>query len=124
MKRKTIVLHGRRVTKAALALLIGTVMMQSCKDDDLILTGQPSWLGNSIYERLQEEGNYKYTLRLIDDLGQTEVLGHTGSKSLFVANDSAFEAWFAENNLSYSSRNFTPTAKNNLSIFWARLNPL
>ena len=42
--------------------------MQSCKDDDLILTGQPEWLGNSIYERLQDEGNYKYTLRLIDDL--------------------------------------------------------
>lgn len=68
--------------------------MQSCKDDDLILTGQPSWLGNSIYERLQDEGNYKYTLRLIDDLGEKEVLSHTGSRTLFVAADSAYDAWF------------------------------
>ena len=66
--------------------------MQSCKDDDLILTGQPSWLGNSIYERLQDEGNYKYTLRLIDDLGEKDVLSHTGSRTLFVAADSAYEA--------------------------------
>lgn len=71
--------------------------MQSCKDDDLILTGQPSWLGNSIYERLQEEGNYKYTLRLIDDLGETEVLSHTGSRTLFVAADSAYDNWFKAN---------------------------
>lgn len=71
--------------------------MQSCKDDDLILTGQPSWLGNSIYERLQDEGTYKYTLRLIDDLGEKEVLSHTGSRTLFVAADSAYEAWFKDN---------------------------
>ena len=71
--------------------------MQSCKDDDLILTGQPEWLGNSIYERLQDEGNYKTMLRLIDDLDQKEVLSHTGSRTLFVASDSAFDAWFKSN---------------------------
>ena len=75
--------------------------MQSCKDDDLILTGQPEWLGNSIYERLQDEGNYKYTLRLIDDLDQKEVLSHTGSKTLFVATDSAYDAWFGAKNFKY-----------------------
>jgi uncharacterized surface protein with fasciclin (FAS1) repeats len=62
-----------------------------------VLTGQPSWLGNSIYERLEEDGQYKTMLRLIDDLGQHEVLSHTGSKTLFAANDSAFQAWFAKN---------------------------
>ena len=97
MERKTIVKHGRRVTKATLALLIGATVMTSCKDDDLILTGQPEWLGNSIYERLQEEGNYKYTLRLIDDLGETDVLSHTGSRTLFAASDSAYDAWFKSN---------------------------
>ena len=77
--------------------------MQSCKDDDLILTGQPSWLGNSIYERLQDEGNYKYTLRLIDDLGEKEVLSHTGSRTLFVASDSAYDEWFKKNTWGVSS---------------------
>ena len=97
MKCNTILEQGRSVALAACALLIGASVMQSCKDDDLILTGQPSWLGNSIYERLQDEGNYKYTLRLIDDLGEKDVLSHTGSRTLFVAADSAYEAWFKDN---------------------------
>ncbi len=80
----------------ACCLLMGTWTVQSCKDD-YTLTGQPSWLGNSIYERLQEDGNYTTLLRLVDDLEQTEVLSHTGSKTLFAANDSAFRAWFGNN---------------------------
>ena len=40
-------------------LLMSVWSLHSCKEDDLILTGQPGWLGNSIYERLQDEGNYK-----------------------------------------------------------------
>ena len=71
----------------ACGLLMGVWSLQSCKDEDLILTGQPEWLGNSIYERLQEDGNYTITLRLIDDLNQKEVFSHTGSKTLFAAND-------------------------------------
>lgn len=77
-------------------LLMGAWTVQSCKDE-YTLTGQPSWLGNSIYERLQEDGNYTTLLRLVDDLEQTEVLSHSGSKTLFAANDSAFQAWFANN---------------------------
>ena len=98
MKRYTIMKQGRRVVLTACTLLIGTqVLITSCKDDD-VLTGQPSWLGNSIYERLQEDGDYTTVLRLIDDLGQHEVLSHTGSKTLFAANDSAYDAWFKDNN--------------------------
>ena len=78
-------------------LLMGAWSLQSCKDDSILLTGQPEWLGNSIYERLQEDGNYTTLLRLVDDLGQTEVLRHTGSKTLFAANDSAFQAWYGNN---------------------------
>ena len=82
---------------AACGLLIGTSALQGCKDDD-VLTGQPSWLGNSIYERLEEDGNYKTMLKLIDDLGQHEVLSHTGSKTLFAADDAAFQSWFKNGN--------------------------
>ena len=87
---------------AALGLLVGSAVLQGCKDDD-VLTGQPSWLGNSIYERLEEDGQYKTMLRLVDDLGQHEVLSHTGSKTLFAANDDAFQKWFAKNNWGVSS---------------------
>ena len=76
-------------------MLLGASAMSSCSDD--MLTGQPSWLGNSIYERLQDEGNYQTTLRLIDDLGQKEVLSKTGSKTLFVADDEAYAEWFRSN---------------------------
>ena len=81
---------------AVCGLLIGTSVVQGCKDDD-VLTGQPSWLGNSIYERLEEDGHYTTMLKLIDDLGQKETLRHTGSKTLFAANDSAFEQWYGRN---------------------------
>ena len=102
MKQKQISKQRHQLALAALGLLVGTSVLQGCKEDN-VLTGQPSWLGNSIYERLEEDGQYKTMLRLIDDLGQHEVLSHTGSKTLFAANDSAFQAWFAKNNWGVSS---------------------
>lgn len=47
----------RKALTAATALLMaaGATMLQSCDKD--VLTGQPSWLGNSIYDQLKEEGN-------------------------------------------------------------------
>ncbi len=92
---------------AACGLLFGAGFLQSCEKD--ILTGQPEWLGNSIYERLQEgitvnDGSTKtfnYTLRLIDDLGYKETLLRTGSKTIFAAPDEAYEAWFAANGKTY-----------------------
>ncbi|WP_294743027.1 fasciclin domain-containing protein [uncultured Prevotella sp.] len=96
MEFRSIARQGRAVAIVTCCLLMGAWTVQSCKDE-YTLTGQPSWLGNSIYERLQEDGNYTTLLRLVDDLEQTEVLSHSGSKTLFAANDSAFQAWFANN---------------------------
>lgn len=95
MKHKTL---KNKVVKPffAVGLMLSTAFAFNACDDDLP-EGQPSWLGNSIYERLMEEGNYNTTLKLVDDLGQTEVLRHTGSKTLFVANDEAYAQWFANN---------------------------
>lgn len=89
-------------------LLFGSGLFTSCEKD--ILEGQPSWLGNSIYERLKEgievngeKKTFKYTIRLIDDLDQTEVMSHTGSRTLFAATDEAYEAWFKNNDWKVSS---------------------
>lgn len=79
----------------AIGLLLGSAALQSCSDDTL--TGQPSWLGNSIYEELQNDGNYTYMLRLIDDLGLTEQMSKTGSLTLFTADDAAYNQWFQTN---------------------------
>lgn len=77
------------------ALLSGTWMIQSCEKD--VLEGQPTWLGNSIYERLEEDGNFTVTLQLINDLEQKDVLSQTGSKTLFAADDQAYEEFFRNN---------------------------
>ena len=90
----------KRLAKAILAccgLLMGMWTTQSC-ENDFVLTGQPEWLGNSIYEQLQDDGHFTTLLKLIDDLDQKEVLSHTGSKTMFAANDEAFAQWFSHNN--------------------------
>lgn len=73
-----------------------SLTMTSCGEKDP-LTEEPSWLGSSIYSQLENEGNYRYTLRLIDDLGQKDVLNQTGSKTLFVATDDIYDAFFRAN---------------------------
>ena len=114
MERKTILKQGPRLALAACGLLIGASMMQSCKDE--VLTGQPSWLGNSIYERLQEDGTYTTTLKLIDDLGQHEVMSHTGSKTLFAANDEAYAEWFRTNTWGVRSYDDLTTSQKKLLL--------
>ena len=75
--------------------LAGAWALQSCDNDDL--EGQPAWLGESIYEQLQQEGEYTNMLRLIDDLDYTSVMSKTGSKTLFAASDEAFDEWYRTN---------------------------
>jgi hypothetical protein len=55
----------------AFALLASVAgLTQSCRDDSLY--EEPSWLGNSIYERLQEEGNYTYEKKYIEMFDNTD----------------------------------------------------
>ena len=83
----------------------------ACTDDyDLDDEGNyPSWLGGSIYEAMKNpenlqgengnvlKGTFNNYLRLIDDLGYAETLSKTGSKTVFPANDEAFDRFYAEN---------------------------
>lgn len=71
--------------------------ISSCKDDYTLDNSNPTWLGSSIYEYLQQKGDYENFVKLIDDLKYAEVLGRTGSKTLFVANDSAFNVFYQNN---------------------------
>lgn len=81
----------------ALSLTLGGVgSFTSCSEKDELMD-EPSWLGNSIYDWLKDQGNYSYTMRLIDDLGQKQVLSQTGSKTLFVANDDVYNQFFLQN---------------------------
>lgn len=77
----------------------------SCSDDYDLPTTTPSWLGSSIYDYLKDEGDYTNFVRLIDDLDYAEVLAKTGSKTLFVANDSAFDEFYKNNQWGVHSYN-------------------
>lgn len=93
--------HGVFGIAVVMGLIFGSSAMQSCSDN--ILTGQPSWLGNSIYEELQKDGNYTVTLKLIDDLGYRDRMSKTGSLTIFVADDATYDQWFKSNKWGVSS---------------------
>lgn len=69
----------------------------SCKDDYRLDDENPTGLGSSIYGYLQSQGNYTNFVKLIDDLEYKEVLARTGSMTLFVANDDAFDTFYQNN---------------------------
>lgn len=66
----------------------------------------PEWLGGSIYDYLKEN-NYNYYVRMIDTLNYREVLSKTGSKTLFVVDDEAFERFFADPNNEFGAGKFS-----------------
>ena len=72
----------------------------SCEDDYIYDNkgAIPEGLNSSIYEYMEKDGNFTCFIRLIDDLGYSEVLSRTGSKTLFPARDDAFERFFKSKN--------------------------
>lgn len=70
--------------------------LYACSDTYDLDSEQPSGL-NSIYGYLESQGKYTNYLKLIDDLGQKEVLSKTDSKTMFVADDDAFARFYASN---------------------------
>ena len=82
----------------AVCLLSTCGVTYSCSDDYDLPDTKPSFLGQSIYDELKNRSNFTTVIRLIDDLGQKDVLAKTGSKTLFVADDAAYAKFFASNN--------------------------
>lgn len=89
--------RGRHwVLAAAGVLLAGGSVVSSCSEYDLDQKDPEGW-GSSVYSWLDEQGNYTNTVRMIDELGYREVLAKTGSKTMFVADDEAYERFFKNN---------------------------
>lgn len=72
-------------------------VVTGCKDEYPYDDREPDNLGASIYDYLASQPDFKYAVRLIDEMGYTEMLAKTGSKTLFVATDEAFNRFFASN---------------------------
>ena len=90
-------------------------MFCSCSDDYFYDDKEPDFLGGSIYEYLQSEGNFNTYLRLVDDLDYKQVLSLTGTKTIFPADDEAFARFFQNNEYGVSSyEQLTPAQKRSL----------
>jgi len=88
--------RGRHLLLAAGLVLASTGGLMSCSEYDLDERTPDGW-GSSIYSWLAEQGNYTNTVRLIDDLNYVNVLAKTGSKTLFVADDAAYQRFYQNN---------------------------
>ncbi len=103
-------------------LFLGCLCAVSCKKEYTYDTKEPDWLGASIYDYLKNNGHYTYYTQLIDDVGYTEVLRKTGSKTLFVANDSAFERFFKDNPWKISGYSALSLAQKKLILNFSMIN--
>ena len=86
--------HTSRLAFIGIAFLS---ILTGCHENYLLDEQEPEWLGSSIYDYLKDEGCYTNFVRLIDDLNYAEVLAKTGSKTLFVVNDSTFDVFYKNN---------------------------
>ncbi|MBR4841794.1 MAG: hypothetical protein IK006_01695, partial [Bacteroidaceae bacterium] len=103
MKRLKSLTNRSGLFGVILAFFATSIGVTSCRPDFDLDKRMPEWLGTSIYETLDEgfkndstgeEYSFKTFVRLIDDLDQKEILAKTGSKTLFVASDKAFDEFF------------------------------
>jgi uncharacterized surface protein with fasciclin (FAS1) repeats len=114
-----------------LTLFFGSLLLYSCDDTygdiygDVDEDSKPSWLGGSIYSELKDggqlDGTFTTYLRLIDDLGYAETLNRTGSKTIFPANDEAFQRFFKNNEWGASSYDDLTYAQKKLLLYSSML---
>ena len=114
--KKVILRISARAVVAVCALCL-LPLAQSCSDDYKWDDTDPDFLNSSIYDYLVSEGNFENVIRLIDDMEYSEVLAKTGSKTLFVANDSAYEVFYADNDWGVSSYDELSYCQKRLLLF-------
>ena len=84
---------------------------------------KPASLGGSIYEELKNPnqdhltGTFNTYLRLVDDLNYSSTLSRTGSKTVFPANDEAFERFFKSNKWGVSRYEELSTSQKKLLLY-------
>ena len=96
-----------RQSSRMICLMAACGLMYACTDEYLLDDEKPTWLNTSIYESLEKSGNFTTYLRLLADedvnpkneasRDLTDELKKTGSKTVFVADDDAWNAFFKKN---------------------------
>lgn len=106
---------------AGAVALTGMASLSSCSEYDLDERTPDNW-GSSIYSYLAGHGNYTNMARIIDDLGYRSVLDKTGSKTLFAADDDAFNRFYASNKWGVHSYQDLTEAQKRMLLFGAMIN--
>ena len=102
-------------------------LMTACidKNEAVDADSKPSWLGGSIYQELKNPayltGTFSTYLKLVDDLGYAEVLNRTGSKTVFPANDEAFQRFFQSNDWGVRSYSDLSEAQKKMLLYSSML---
>ena len=108
--------RGRHLMLAAGVLLAGGSGLGSCSQYDLDEKTPDGW-NSSIYSWHDEQGTFTNTVRMIDDLGYRDVLAKTGSKTLFVADDAAYERFYRNNEWGVRSYDQLSTSQKKMLLF-------
>lgn len=114
----------RRVRQGCYSVALLSAFMtsfSSCEKYDLDEKDPEGW-GASIYNYLEEAGNFKNTTRLIDDLKLKDVLAKTGSKTLFAANDEAFDRFYSNNTWGVKSYEELSESQKKLLLYGSMIN--
>ena len=119
---RTFFYRKRSIFKWMAVAVIAAGGMTSCNDGYELAKEDPSWLGSSIYDYLTSEGDFTNMVKIIDDLGYTDVLAKTGSKTLFVANDQAFDKFYKKNNWGVRNYNQLSLAQKKLILYGSMIN--
>ena len=104
-----------------IVFVMGSFFVASCNDNPLA-DKEPSWLGASIYDYLKTDGHFTNYIKLIDDLDYKEVLAKTGSKTLFVTNDSAFTEFYKKNDWNVNGYSQLSLAQKKLLLNFSMIN--
>lgn len=110
-----------RSLSVSIALSACLFSFTACDKYDLDETTPEGW-GASIYSYLAEDGHYKNTVRLIEDLNLKEVLAKTGSKTMFVADDDAFERFYSNNSWGVKNYDQLSLAQKKMLLLGAMIN--
>ena len=119
--KKNVTKATERFLKLLLVLVIANSLLVSCDIYELD-DKEPDWLGASIYDYLKTDGNFTVYTKLIEDLDYVDILSQTGSKTLFVADDDAFDVFFANNPWGVSNYDQLTRAQKSLLLNYGMIN--
>lgn len=99
----------KKMFKIRFLLILLVLVPWGCEDELEYLQNEPEWLGPSIYEYLEKDGRFTNYMALLNQTEYKDILSRTGSRTLFVPDDSAFQAFYQKNKMGIKSvTDFSP----------------